>query len=203
VQVNGQTLIITGPAGDITVTFTTTTAFTKTSIGTIADITRGACITATGTKDATGAVTATTVRVSPKDATGCGGRNLAPSPGAGNTPPPQATPRPSPAANSAFETGEVTAVSGTSVSVLTQANGVQEITVAPAATVTKTATVSAAALQNGQCLRANGTTDASGGVQATMITITPAGPSGTCTTGLGGGGGRGPGAGGGQPAAGG
>src|SRR5450759_612163 len=42
VQINGQTLILTGPNGDITVMYTSTTTFTKTSIATLADITRGA-----------------------------------------------------------------------------------------------------------------------------------------------------------------
>jgi hypothetical protein len=39
-------------------------------------------------------------------------------------------------------------------------------------------------------LRANGSRDSVGAVQATSIAITPAGPSGTCATGAGG---RGPG----------
>jgi hypothetical protein len=53
-------------------------------------------------------------------------------------------------------------------------------------------------------LRATGPADSSGAVQATSIAITPAGPSGTCTTGFGGGfgGGRGPGRGGATPGAG-
>ena len=88
-------------------------------------------------------------------------------------------------------TGEVTAVSGPSVTVKTAAGGSQTITVASAATITNTAEVTPAALQNGQCLRANGPKDASGNVQATSVTITPAGPSGTCTTAGGGRGGFG------------
>jgi hypothetical protein len=198
VQINGQTLILTGPNGDTTVTYTTDTTFTKTSIASLGDITRGTCILATGVKDAAGTVTATTVSISPKAATGCAARNFAPNPGASPrptpTPNPSATPRPGGQPNGTFVSGEVTAVSGISVTVLTQAKVSQKITVATAAVVTKLATVSAADLQNGQCIRANGTRDAAGNVQATSITITPAGPSGTCTTGFGG---RGPGGGGG------
>jgi hypothetical protein len=82
--------------------------------------------------------------------------------------------------------------------VLTQTNVSQMITVASAAIIAKMATVSAADLQNGECIRANGSRDTTGDVQATSITITPAGPSGTCTAGLGGGG-RGPAGGGGFP----
>jgi hypothetical protein len=57
------------------------------------------------------------------------------------------------------------------------------IVVASTATITNTADVTEAALQNGQCLRANGSRDAAGNVTAASVTITPAGPSGTCTTG--------------------
>jgi Domain of unknown function (DUF5666) len=198
VQINGQTLILTGPNGDTTVTYTTDTTFTKTSIASLGDITRGTCILASGVKDAAGTVTATTVSISPKPATGCAARNFVPNPGASPrptpTPNPSATPRPGGQPNGTFVSGEVTAVSGISVTVLTQAKVSQKIIVATAAVVTKMATVSAADLQNGQCIRANGTRDAAGNVQAISITITPAGPSGTCTTGLGG---RGPGGGGG------
>lgn len=187
VQVNGQTLILTGPNGDTTVTVTATTTYTKTSVATLADITKGSCIVANGQKDATsGAITATNVRISPKTATGCAVPSFGPGGAApGATPPAGATPRPSPSAqpNAAFVTGEVTAVSGTSVTLKTAASSSQTITVASAATITDTADVTAAALQNGQCLRANGARDAAGNVQATSVTITPAGPSGTCTTG--------------------
>lgn len=191
VQINGQTLIVTGPNGDTTITVTSTTTYTKTSIGTLADITKGTCILATGQKDPTsGAITATTVRVSPKASAGCAtpgfGRGATPRP----SPPVAASPRPTPSGqvNAAFVTGEVTAVSGPSVTVQTAASGNQTFSVASSATITDTAEVTEAALLNGQCLRATGPRDSAGNVQATSVTITPAGPSGTCTTG---GGGRG------------
>lgn len=191
VQINGQTLIVTGPNGDTTVTFTATTTFIKTSIATLADVVRGTCIFATGQKDPAGTVTATTVLISPKAATGCAARGFGPNPGAGGSPAPGESPRPSPtarpggAANAAFVSGEVTAVSGPSITVLTQANGSETITVASAANITASAAVTASALQDGECVRANGSKDSAGDVQATAITITPAGPSGTCTTGFG------------------
>jgi hypothetical protein len=198
VQINGQNLILTGPNGDITVTFTSATTFTKTSIATLADITKGTCIVANGSKATSGTITATNVRISPKTATGCAARNFVPSPAPGESPRPTPTPRPTPSGqpNGAIVLGEVTAASGTSVTVLTQANGSQAITVASAATITKSAEVSSSDLQNGECLRANGARNAAGDVQALSVTITPAGPSGTCTTGSGG---RGPGFGGGFP----
>jgi hypothetical protein len=195
VQVNGQTLILTGPNGDTTVTVTATTTYTKTSVATLADITKGSCIVANGQKDATsGAITATNVRISPKTAAGCAARPFAPGATPGTGPPANATPRPSPSGqpNAAFVTGEVTAASGTSVTVKTASGGTQKITVAAAATITATSEVTPAALQNGQCIRANGPRDSAGNVQATSVTITPAGPSGTCTAGAGRGGFGGP-----------
>jgi hypothetical protein len=98
----------------------------------------------------------------------------------------------------------VTGAAGIAITVLTTASGSQTITVPTTAAVTTTVVASASELQTGECLRATGARDAAGNVLATSITITPAGPSGTCTTGLGGGGfgGRGGGRGGATPAAG-
>jgi Domain of unknown function (DUF5666) len=210
VQISPTTLILTGPNGDTTVTYTSATTITKTSIATLADIAKGTCVLANGQKDASGLITATTVLISPRTATGCAARNFGPpSPAPGSSPRPSfsprpnATPRPSGQPNNgAFVTGEVTAQSGPSLTVLTQANGTQKIVVSSAATITESSSVSESALQNGECIRANGSRDTSGDVQATAITITPAGPSGTCNSGFGGGF-RGPGAGGGAPGAGG
>jgi hypothetical protein len=203
VQVNGQTLILTGPSGDLTVTISGTTTFTRTSTAVLADIVPGVCIIATGQKDSSGALTATTVRLSPKLSSGC----AASAPfGPNASPPVGASPRPTPSGQPAiaFVSGEVTGAAGIAITVLTTASGSQTITVPTTAAVTTTVVASASELQTGECLRATGARDAAGNVLATSITITPAGPSGTCTTGLGGGGfgGRGGGRGGATPAAG-
>ena len=206
VQVNGQTLILTGPSGDLTVTISSTTTFTRTSTAVLADIVPGLCILATGQKDSTGMLTASTVRLSPKDTTGCGaagrfGPNA--SPPAGASPPPQASPRPTPSGlpPMAFVSGEVTGATGISITVLTTAAGSETIIVPTTAAVNTTVVASSTDLQTGECLRATGARDPAGNVQATSITITPAGPSGTCMTGLGAGGfgGRGGGRGGATP----
>src|SRR3989449_7135195 len=47
VQINGNTLILTGANGDVTVTYTTTTTITKMSTATLADITAGGIIFST------------------------------------------------------------------------------------------------------------------------------------------------------------
>jgi hypothetical protein len=89
----------------------------------------------------------------------------------------------------AFVGGEVKSALGTSITVLTAGIGTQTITVPTIANVIKTSPASSADLRTGECLRANGQRDSAGDVQATSITISPAGPSGTCATGIG----RGPG----------
>jgi hypothetical protein len=196
VQVNGQTLILTGASGDMTVTITTATTFTRTSTAVLADIVPGVCIVATGQKDSAGLLTATTVRLSPKSAAGC----AAPG-GFGPNRPPGASPRPTPSARPTPSgqlaqpplpsvSGEVTGAVGISITVMTS-SGSQTITVPTVATVTQTLSASSTDLRTGVCLRAIGPADSSGAVQATSIAITPAGPSGTCATGLGGRGGGG------------
>lgn len=190
VQINGQTLILTGASGDITVTFSASTTFTRTSVAVLADIVPGQCLVATGQKDSAGTLTATTVRLSPKTSTGCGaGGQFGPN----ASPPPGASPRPTPSGQpaGAFVAGEVTAAAGTSITVLTPAAGSEVINVPTTAAVTRMSSASSTDLQTGECLRANGSRDAAGEVQATSIAITPAGPSGTCATAAGGG--RGPG----------
>ena len=201
VQVNGQALILTAPTGDVTVTVSTTTTFTRTSTAVLADIIPGVCILATGQKDAAGALTATTVRLSPKVSGGCAAAGRF---GPNASPPAGALPRPTPSGQPAIAlvSGEVTAAKGISITVLTTTSGSQTITVPTIAAVTTTVVAAATDLRTGECLRATGARDAAGTVQATSITITPAGPSGTCVTGLGGGGfgGRGGGRGGASPA---
>jgi hypothetical protein len=189
VQISGQTLILTGTSGDITVTYTGTTTFSRTSAAVLADIVPGQCLVASGQKDSSGTLTATTVRLSPKTASGCGaGGQFGPN----ASPPPGASPRPTPSGPPAmpFVAGEVTKAAGTSITVLTTASGSDVINVPTTATVTRMSAASSTDLRTGECVRANGSRDSAGAVLATSIAITPAGPSGTCATGTGG---RGPG----------
>jgi hypothetical protein len=202
VQINGQSLILTGPTGDLTVTLSSATTFTRTSTAVLADIVPGVCILATGQKDSAGVLTATTVRLSPKVSGGCAAAGRL---GPNASPPAGASPRPTPSGlpAMAFVSGEVTGAAGISITVLTTTAGSQTITVPTIAAVTTTVVAGPTDLRTGECLRATGARDATGNVQATTITITPAGPSGTCVTGIGAGGfgGRGGGRGGATPPA--
>jgi len=196
VQINGQTLILSGANGDSTVTFTPTTPITQTSTGTLADITAGNCITATGTKGGDGTVTASTVILSSPVNGSCtntgfgGGGTFSPRPGASFSPRPSFSP-PAQAAGFTAVRGQVKSVTGTSVT-LTESTGTSTtIDVPTTVKVTTSSVVTAAALQTGECVTALGPKDSSGTVAASALTISPMGANG-CTAGFGGGfGGRG------------
>jgi hypothetical protein len=190
VQITGPTLILSNSNGDSTVTFASTTTITQTSTGTVTDITAGSCLTATGTKDSTGALTAASVTLSAPTAAGScttfgGGGG-----GGGGTfsPRPSFSP-PAGAAGLNAARGKVKAVSGTSVT-LTEASGTTTtIDVPTTVKVTTSTVVTATALQTGECLTAIGTKASSGAVAARVLTISPVGANG-CTAGFGGGFGR-------------
>jgi hypothetical protein len=201
VQINGSTLILSGTAGDSTVTYAATTTITQTSTGTLANITPGICIAATGTKNAAGMMTASTVLLSAPAKGSCATTGFGAGAGGSFSPRPGATPRPSfsPPAGIAGLTaarGQVKAVTGTSVT-LTATNGITTtINVPTTVKVTTSTVIQAAALQTGECVTALGPKNSSGTVAARSLTITPAGANG-CTAGFGGGFGRGGGFGGG------
>lgn len=194
VQINGQTLILTGQNGDTTVSYSSGTAIERRSTGTTADIATGMCVVVSG-QQGQGTVTAATVQLSAKPASGCatgrGPGQGGPGQGAGRR-----SPRPAPSgaqANMAFVTGEVTAVSGIQVTVTPASGTAHKVSVPTTAAVNKLDAGSPSDLQVNQCVLATGTKDAKGTVQATALTVSPPSASGGCATGLGGGGGRRPG----------
>ena len=208
VQINGMTLTLSTTNGDVNVTFTSTTPITQTSTGPTADIVTGSCVVIVGTKDATGAVTANSVRLTPAVNGACTGGNNARPGGGGSFPArpsggafPSGAPTPNP--NAAFASGLVTAVSGTSVTVGQTGGTASTVTVPTTVTVNESHAASASDLAVDICLLARGPKNSSGVVAATALTIQPAAANGTCTVvGFGGGrgGGRGGGFGGGPPA---
>jgi hypothetical protein len=210
VQISGMTLVVSTTNGDVNVTYTAATPITQASTGPTADIVSGSCAVIVGTKDSTGAITATSVRlnaaVNGACANGVGAR-----PGAGASFPPRPTGSagaalPTPNPNAAFASGLVTAVVGTSVTVTPASGAAVTITVPTTIRVNESHPASASDLAVDICLLARGTKSASGAVAATALTIEPATANGTCTVVGFGGGGRGgfggPGAGGSPPAGG-
>jgi hypothetical protein len=210
VQINGMTLILNTQSGDVTVVYSDTTQILKTSTGTVADIVPGKCIIASGQKDATGAVTASTVRLSEKINGSC---SLGNGPNPNRTPNPSRSPNPdfTPNPNLALIAGEVAGVNGTAVTVTERTGTSRTMTVPTTIRVSKTSTASTSDLSVGNCILANGTKDQAGKVTARTLSIQPAGPSGCFTgggfggglgRGFGGGAGGGGGTGGGPPAGG-
>lgn len=191
VQINGVTLILSGATGDSTVTYAPTTTITQTSTGTLANISPGMCITATGSKDATGTLTATSVLLSAPVKGSCAVIGFGGGGGGSFTPRPGATPRPSfspPAGAAGFTAarGQVKSVTGTSVT-LTQATGITTtVNVPTTVRVTTSTVIQATALQTGECVTAVGPKNSAGTVAARALTITPAGANG-CTLSFGGG----------------
>ncbi|MHB8508999.1 MAG: hypothetical protein ACYDGR_10190 [Candidatus Dormibacteria bacterium] len=182
VKITGDTLILNSTAGDITVVFTSATTVQKTSIGSISDIAAGKCLTGSGQKDTSGVVTLSTVRLSDKVNGACDVGRGTTRPGGGGTPA-------SPSAgqsNAAFIRGEVTAVSGVSVTIKDSNGASLVVSVPTTVSVARSSSATTSDLAVGQCVVAQGPRDStSGKVTARTLLIQPAGPSG-CFTGAGG-----------------
>jgi len=205
VQINGSTLILNGQNGDATVVYNNGTTFVQTKTGAFSDIQPGKCITAIGPKDASGNVTASGVQLSDLVNGAC------PAPGNGQpfiqrSPRPGFTPNPQ-FANFNAVRGQVTAVSGTTVTIKDSTGASQSVTVPTTVVVSVSTPVTSSALALHECLNANGSKDSAGTVTARTVRISPLGSNGTCSTGrfgggrFGGGGGGGGGFGGGDGAA--
>jgi len=191
VRITGSTLLLNTTSGDVSVTLAPDTPVAKTSTGSVADITKGACVTATGTKDPAGVLTASIVLLSPAVNGSCtaagpfgGGNGPRPS----FSPRPDRSPRPTPSGTPpAMARGQVTDVNGTSVTLLSPQGTSTTITVPTTVRVAVSQTITSTDLGVGDCIVATGQKDASGTVQARSVNVVPPGPSGCGTGGLGGG----------------
>ncbi|HEY2764957.1 MAG TPA: DUF5666 domain-containing protein [Pseudonocardiaceae bacterium] len=206
--------------GQVTVTFTPSTSFTRMVAATAGDLATGECVIAMGTPppgagqtstDPSSPITAGTVRIDPAGADGsCAaggpggmrGRNRpngAPSPR--NRPPGAGTGRGTGAggARAAAASGKITSVAPSSFVVQNAgSNATRTVTTTGSTTFSKTVTADHSALAVGQCVTAAGPADDTGAVAASAITISQPGPNG-CTAGFGGRRGTGQGGGSGQP----
>lgn len=189
VQINGTRLVLNTQTGDVDVAIGSNTSVVRTRTGTVADIVAGSCVVATGQKDATGAFTASSVRVSPAVNGACPVQ--APRPNGTDTATPRPTPPPgAPRFNGVR--GQVDKVDGTQVT-LTAPDGTHPtITVPTTVQVSTSSAASASDLAVGDCILAVGPKDSSGTVTARSVQVVPAGPNGCFSGGRGGfGGGRG------------
>ena len=200
--VSGSTAQVQSQAsGQVAVSWTDDTSFTRQVDATLADVTVGSCVLVTSADDDTAA----TVRVTEaSDDGGCGfggggGQRPegAPSGMPSDMPSDMPTDRPSdmPNGGRGFGTvGEVTAVSGTGFTVSATQPGADDatdvsVTVGDDTTYTTTAKANAAAVEVGVCVNAQGDSDDTGAVTATTISVSRP-VDGECTGGFGMGGGR-------------
>jgi hypothetical protein len=181
-QVNGTNLILSTQAGDVTVSYGPSTTITQTRTGTLADITKGSCVVAVGQKDASGMLTATSVRLS-QPVNGACPTGLGNRPGSGTGAPRRSAPAGQPAPS--FTTGMVTTVTGTAVTLQPSTGSAQTITVPTTVTISESSPASASDLKVGECINAQGPRSSSGTVTAQSLSIVPAGPSGCFTGGRG------------------
>ena len=202
--VSGSSLEVQNPtSGQVTVTFSATTAITETVTVTSKDVTVGSCVTVVGQPSATGAatkpVTATSVTISAPvkgNCVGTGGFGTGGfgRPGSTSSPRPSFSPRARPSGSGgAFGRGAFGGANGKVTSVSASGFVVQgrnpaastgtSITVTTSATTKylKTVTAGPSALKVGLCITAVGTPNSIGAVAARSIRISQPGPNGCVT----------------------
>ncbi len=226
----GSTLTVQARNGNNrTVVVTSSTGYLQTKSASASDIASGDCVRVVGTGSAGSGIQASTVLIStPTSKAGCtrnpgggagrgGGGSRFGTPGSGGTPftSPNGTPFTLPngstvPSNIAAAFGTVSSVSGSQLSVKTQARPANKkskpktktvtVTLTSSTTLTQTVKAAMSDLAVGSCVSANGTVDSLGTVTAKNVTISQP-QNGTCFAGFGGFGGRfRGGAGGGAPA---
>jgi hypothetical protein len=194
--VSGSSLEVQNPtSGQVTVTFSATTAITETVTVTSKNLTVGSCVTVVGQPAASGAatrsVTATSVTISAPVKGNCGGTGGFGRPPGASSPRPSFSPRPRPSGTGgAFGRGAFGGANGKVTSVSASGFIVQgrnpaagtdtSITVTTSATTKylKTVTAGPSALKVGQCITAVGTANSIGAVAARSIRISQPGPNG-------------------------
>jgi len=193
-QVGSGKMTVDQQSGSVTVTYDSSTSVLQAGAGSITEAVPGTCVVATGTTDASGALTARTFQVQLNMNGNCtppagvgGGQGpgagaFSPRPGRGS---PSPGPGGGPPANLAMVRGRLTNVSGSTLTVQPETGSPVTVMVSSSTTVTRLVTSSSARLAVGECVTANGQRDSSGTVKARSILISAPGPNG-CTRGGGG-----------------
>lgn len=195
--VDGSTAQVQGMQdGQVAVTWTASTTFTKQVSATLSDVKVGDCVLvgsadqgSTGSTTPPAKVTAATVRITQKTNGSCGiGRPGGADGSSGSGPqlngqPPSGAPSPGAGGRPQVRgfggaVGEVTAVSGTGFTVASVTPGSQDrttvdVTVGSTTTYTTTAPGAASDVKVGTCVQADGDTDDTGAVTATRIAVSP------------------------------
>lgn len=183
-QLTGARLVLNGQSGSVDVTYDGSTRFLQTVASSMAEATVGTCVNATGQKDASGAVTATTVNLMLNMNGTCSQPNAGGG-GAGGAGGQGRVPGGGGPANLGFARGKIISVSSIGITVQDASGATVPVDVPATARITKTETAAASQLAVGQCIQASGQRDASGTVTARQVSIVPPGPNG-CASGFGG-----------------
>lgn len=206
---DGSTIQVQGNDSQTAVTYTDETTISQQVAGSLSDVKAGLCVTVTpadGSESSDTVVTAGSVRVTEKSDGSCqggfgGGRPSGmPEGGMPSGMPEGGMPSGGPGAGGRFGTsGEVTAVSGDTITVAAMSFDPQAeegaepettsvtVTTTGETTVTTTKTADATALTIGRCVTATGTSDDTGAVSAERIEVSDA-VDGECSIGFGRGG---------------
>jgi hypothetical protein len=154
--VSGTTVAVTQRSGSATVDFTNATKVSEIDPAQLSDVTSGSCVTIRPTRDSqpNGPVTARTVIVSPADNGQCA--------------------QPHDGQNGRGVRGTVAPVNGATLAVTTAGNQTNVI-VNSDTTYAKRVASNSQAISVGKCIAARGTNDTNGTLQATAITVRPAG----------------------------
>ncbi len=203
--VNGQTLQVQDNSSQTAVTYSSSTTISKTASVALSDVTVGSCVTAVSapsSSSSSASAAATTVAISQPVNGSCStgfGRASGARPSGAPTARPSFRPtnRPSNRPSGGFgggsftapTTGQVTAVSGTTITVdaldfQTQKTASKTVTVDSSTKYTEEQAATASAITVGECVTARGQADDTGTVAATALTVSDP-VNGSCSTGFG------------------
>jgi len=174
--INGDTLTLTTRSGQVMVNIGPSTNIEETVTGTVADLNQGDFVTVSGTTDSTGDIDATSIMLRQAQASqsfpttgttsgfgGSGGGFSGPGGGTSES-----------GSGGQFTVGTISSVNGNSFTVTTSQAQVT-VNVGTNTTILKTVSGAISDLSVGDSLTVGGTTDSSGNIDATSISIRPPG----------------------------
>ncbi len=167
-QINGDILTLTTSQGSVTVKIISdNTTVQNVTAGTLADLHEGQYLIATGSQDANGNVTATSIMIRPQ------GQGAPPPFGGATRTNPTTSPRSSGTRRGAG--GTLTKIDGNTLTLTTSQGTVTLLFIADNTTIQNFTAGTLADLHEGQSLNVMGPQDAAGNVTATSIIIQPPG----------------------------
>lgn len=166
-RLGGGSLVVRGPSGNVSVTYSPSTNVLQTSSATQSSIIAGACVVVTGKREPGGPVTADTVQVQYNMNGHC-------------TPLPGVVLGTNVPGSTVNLRGKITSVGASSfvMEPVTAGGAVVTVNVPSTASISRLDAASTSRLAVGQCIRLNGQQDASHVVHARALIITVAGRAG-------------------------